>query len=72
MFRTEEERFEHQLSGVRNIFSNHTMYDRFNEMLFALGILREVKRDVLVIGRGDEATLRANVARQRIHTSDSS
>jgi len=64
MFRTEEERFEHQLSGVRNIFSNHTMYDRFNEMLFALGILREVKRDVLVIGRGDEATLRANVARQ--------
>lgn len=64
MFQTDEARLEHQLSGVRNIFSNHTIYDRFSEMLFALGINREIRREVLVVGRGDEATLNEQFERQ--------
>ena len=60
MFKTEAERYAHQLSGVRNVFTNHTMYDRFNEMLFALGISRSVQRDVLVIGRGDLTKAKAD------------
>ncbi|MDT0192375.1 glycosyltransferase family A protein [Exiguobacterium sp. BG5(2022)] len=64
MFDTDEERLEHQLSGVRTIFSNHTIYDRFNEMLFVLGIHHEVRRDVLVIGRGDVTATREQFERQ--------
>ncbi|RHB49649.1 glycosyltransferase [Exiguobacterium sp. AM39-5BH] len=64
MFDSKEERYEHQLSGVRNIFSNHTMYDRFSEMLFALGIDKRVQRDVLVIGRGDTEKMKAQFDRQ--------
>ncbi|WP_214882057.1 MULTISPECIES: glycosyltransferase family A protein [unclassified Exiguobacterium] len=64
MFKTDEERLEHQLSGVRTIFSNHTMYDRFSEMMFILGIHHEVRRDVLVIGRGDVTAMREQFERQ--------
>ncbi|WP_214774699.1 glycosyltransferase family A protein [Exiguobacterium sp. s37] len=64
MFKTDEERLEHQLSGVRTIFSNHTMYDRFSEMLFTLGIHHEIRRDVLVIGRGDVTATREQFERQ--------
>ncbi|EPE62401.1 glycosyl transferase 2 family protein [Exiguobacterium sp. S17] len=64
MFASRDERYEHQLLGVRNIFSNHTMYDRFSEMLFALGIDKKVRRHVLVIGRGDTAKLEAQFERQ--------
>ncbi|WP_215145648.1 glycosyltransferase [Exiguobacterium qingdaonense] len=64
MFKTAEERLEHQLSGVRTIFSNHTMYDRFSEMMFILGLHHEIRRDVLVIGRGDVTMTREQFERQ--------
>lgn len=64
MFKSKEERYEHQLLGVRNIFSNHTMYDRFSEMLFAFGIDQSVNREVLVIGRGDIERLQVQFERQ--------
>ncbi|WP_114166892.1 glycosyltransferase [Exiguobacterium sp. TNDT2] len=64
MFQSREERYEHQLLGVRNIFSNHTMYDRFSEMLFALGIDKTFRRHILVIGRGDVEKLKPQFERQ--------
>lgn len=64
MFESKTERYEHQLLGVRNIFSNHTMYDRFSEMLFALGIDKRIRRNVLVIGRGDTMKMKAQFERQ--------
>ncbi|WP_214763487.1 glycosyltransferase [Exiguobacterium sp. s141] len=66
MFKTEDEMVRQQLSGVRTVMGGHTLHDRFEEMLFALGLETETlgARPVLVVGSGDESRLQAMIDAQ--------
>lgn len=62
---SEEEKYEHQIAGIRSVMSGHTCYDRIREFLSPLGIdCDQPDRNILVIGDKDDERVVRNFNRQ--------
>lgn len=62
---TADERYEHQMHGVRNVMSQHTVYHRLQTIMRALGHeVPTLEKSVLVVGSGQNATVQQDFENQ--------
>ncbi|TCI22526.1 glycosyltransferase [Exiguobacterium sp. SL-9] len=62
---TADERYEHQMHGVRNVMSQHTVYHRLQTILSALGHEEaQLEKSVLVVGSGQNKLVQRDFEQQ--------
>ncbi|MBR2743519.1 MAG: glycosyltransferase [Clostridia bacterium] len=62
---TDEERYEHQIAGIRSVMTGHTCFDRIKELLAPTGIDTAcADRSVLVIAETLDESVKASFERQ--------
>ncbi|MBQ3378466.1 MAG: glycosyltransferase [Clostridia bacterium] len=62
---TDEERYEHQIAGIRSVMTGHTCFDRIESLLAPIGIdAAQPKRKILVIAQTLDDGVKASFERQ--------
>lgn len=62
---TADERYEHQMHGVRNVMSHHTVYHRLQTIMSALGhTASNLDKSVLVVGSGQNSIVQRDFEQQ--------